>query len=815
MKERLLSLLYILLLSTGAYAQPAGKINGIILAGNGKPFPNATVQLTVNDSVFRSMATLPDGSFQFNELDYNTYRVVVSAIGYKTDTSRPVILSAGQPMAKMDAVTLQKASKELAEVSVTAKKNFIENKIDRTVVNVGALISNTGANALEVLQQAPGVNVDASDNIIFKGKGGVLVLIDDKPTYLSASDLATYLRSLPAAAIDKIELMDNPPAKYEAAGSSGVINIKTKKARTQGLNGSLSASVGQSVYSQTNENLTLNYFRKKLNFFFNGGYGYNRSYRKLDITRNYFNDSGHALSGIAQTSYFRPKTNSANIRTGFDYYISPKTVVGIVLAGTWSKVKDFSPVYSNMFNASAVPDSSIVANNATDRNFKNGAINLNYNHQFDSLGTSLAVDLDYIKYRSDQSQAFLNSFYNAHGQWSRSQDITANLPSDIDIYAGKLDYVHSLKGKGRWEAGVKGSYVNIDNASNYFNMINGNNVIDYNMTNRFLYKENINAGYLNLNKSFKRFEFQTGLRLENTNVKGHQLGNALRPDSSFSYSYTNLFPTAYLSYKITPNGNHSLVGSFGKRISRPYYQDLNPFIFLQDVITYSSGNPYLRPQFEYNYKLTYNYKGGKVSVSLLYNNIKDIQNEIVRQNGNTFIESTGNIGKATFFGGSVVCYLQFTKWWFFNAYGELLNNTYKGQLYDSYLDWSALSSLIQFNNQFSFSKVWSAELSGFYAGRRVTGQFVNDPMGQVNAGIQKKILQGKGTVKLSVRDVFYTYVSKGSIKYVPNTTGTYRNIYSSQLINFGFTYSFGKITDERRKRSTGNAAETEQNRVRN
>ena len=702
------------------------------------------------------------------------------------------------------------SAKVLHQVIVTAPKNYIEQKIDRTVVNVGALLSNTGANALEVLEKAPGVIVDGNGTISFKGKSGVLVLIDDKPTYLSAANLATYLRSLPSSSLEKIELMDNPPARYDAAGNAGVINIRTKKSTLVGLNGTASASYGQAIYGQTNESLNLNYRVGKINIFANVAYSYRKSWRRLDIDRNYFNATGDLSSSFRQSSYFRPSNSSPNLKLGMDYSLSPQTTWGIVLTGSLSPRKDESPVFSFLYDQGGKPDSSITALNTTHSTFSNGGVNLNYNHRFDSAGKSISFDLDYVHYHSGSDQAFLNNTLYPDGSPKDSQTILDSLPSIITIYSAKMDYTLPLKGKAKLEAGVKSSYVSTDNTADYFNVFNNISMIDTNNTNRFLYKENINAAYINYNKSWSRFSLQAGLRVENTNAWGHQLGNVVKPDSSFSNHYSNLFPTAYLSYKLNEKGNDLLILSYGRRIGRPFYQDLNPFITLLDKFTYFAGNPFLKPQFSGNYKLSYSYKNF-LTVALQYNKTTDVQTETIEQSGPLFISRTGNIGERINYGLSINAGRQATPWWSFNIYSEVFSNTFKGALYTGYLDRSAVYCLVNATNQFTLPKGWSTELGGIYISRRVNGQFINNATWLINAGLQKKVLHNKGAVRLNVRDIFHTFSSSGVIDNIPNATANYRNYLDSQVATISFSYTFGKQNNAVRKRNVG--SESEQGRV--
>ncbi|WP_090651541.1 outer membrane beta-barrel protein [Mucilaginibacter sp. OK283] len=805
--------LFMLLLFNVVPAQTnIGKISGTVLDDTKKPLDGATVILlaTKDSSVVSTQLVNPDGGFVFKNIKDNTYLIKATYIGYKTYLSDPVIVSRLKPV-NLPPFILSLAGKKLNEVAITAQKSYVQQKIDRTVVNVGALISNTGANALEVLAKTPGVQVDADGNITFKGKSGVMVMIDDKPTYLSAANLATYLRSLPSSSLDQIELMDNPPAKYDAAGNAGVINIKTKKNTTRGFNAVVSANYALGFYGRTDESINMNYRVDKINIFANLAYNKQKTFRRLEIDRDYFDANGDRTSSLKDISYFRPSGNNTNIKAGMDYYSSSKTTWGVVFTGEISRDHDSSPVYSLLYGKSGGLDSTINTLNTSTNKFDSKGINLNYTHKFDSTGRTLTFDLDYIHNAAGSNQMFVNNTFLPDGTLTNSQTLTDNLPSTINIYSAKADYTRPLKGKAKLEAGVKSSYVSTDNAANYFNVIDNVSTIDYNNTNRFLYKENINAAYVNFNKTLGRFSLQTGLRAENTNGSGHQLGNAQKADSSFVKHYTNLFPTAYFSYNLDTAGHNVLAMSYGRRIGRPSYGSLNPFTFFVDKFTYFSGNPFLKSQFTDNYKLAYSYRS-LFTVALTYNYTTDVQGETIHNSNNVFISTQGNIGRRKTINLSANTNFQPAKWWSVNLYAEVYKNTYQGAFYTGYLNQSQYTFSGNGNNQFTLSKTWSAELSGFYDSGGTYGQFVTLPKGMLNAAIQKKILNNKGSIKLNARDIFHTFRPSGTITNIVGANATFHNFLDTRVATLAFTYSFGKLTNTPQKRDTG-GAESEQGRA--
>jgi hypothetical protein len=335
-------------------------------------------------------------------------------------------------------------------------------------------------------------------------------------------------------------------------------------------------------------------------------------------------------------------------------------------------------------------------------------------------------------------------------------------------------------------------------------------VTDYEKTNHFDYNENINAAYVSLNKQLtKKWGLQTGLRFENTNYKGHQYGNPQKGDSTFQRTYNSWFPTVYISYAADKNNQFGL--SYGRRIDRPGYQSLNPFMFFIDKYTYEAGNPYLRPQYSNNFELTHIYKGW-LTTTLNYSRTKDLFNETFDQSGYATIVKRGNIGRRENAGVAVNAQIKVTQWLTSMVYSNYNYTRYSGNLYGEDLKVEAGTLQISLNNQMSFKKGWGAELSGWYRSKGVEGQILLQPMGQMAAGVSKQMLKGKGTVKVNVRDILYTQIPQGEINF-KNTEARFKNIRDTRVANITFTYRFGKpIKSTNGQRKKGGASD-EQNRV--
>jgi hypothetical protein len=809
--KKIICILAILLLMGNAgtlRAQSSSRIKGQVVDVEKKPVVSASVALLLmrDSGLVKITITDEQGYFELEHIKPDAYVIKVTNVGFSNYSTGPVEVTAQDSSITLPAVQLERSGGQgLTGVTVTTSRSYIERKIDRTVVNVEALISNSGANALEVLEKLPGVMVGLNGGVSLKGKQGVVVLIDDKPTHLSGNELASYLRSLPSSVLDKIELMPNPPAKYDAAGNAGVINIRMKKVTTRGFNGSLTSSYGQGKYARFTNSVNFNYRYNKINLFGNLSYLVNNSYQELDLERFYRNSAGMLTSAFTQNSYFVTSQRTFNRRLGFDYSASAKTTWGVLLSGF---VKPFTQTADNksyMSGAHGQVDSVIFAHNREEIEWRNGGVNLNFRHKINNEGREISIDADHIRYSAQSDQSFINNVFDPQLSLKNSNQIIGSLPSDIHIFSAKSDYSQPLSNGMQMTAGLKWSLVETDNEANYFNRIGSSDFIDADKSNHFLYSEKISAAYMSMNREGERISMQIGLRLENTSANGHQI----KKDSVFNRNYTQLFPTAFFSYKLDTNGINQFNLTYGRRISRPNYQDLNPFLFPIDKFSYLAGNPFLKPQFSHNIELAHMYKD-KFTTTLMYSHTKDLMFETVEQSGNIFISRTGNIGAKVNIGITSDIKINAGKHLTAFVYSELINSKFRGNLYGQVLDNNITTWLVSFNNQFKLNKGWSAELSAFYRSKQLNGQFINDPVGQMSAGVQKKVLQNRGTVKVNVRDIFHTVQPRGKITNVAMAEANFHNYLDTRVATLSFTYNFGKGSGPRNR---GNSAQDEQNRI--
>ncbi len=789
------------------------RISGTVTDDDHKALGSATVTLLRGEDSSVAATGMSDetGKFEFANISGGKYLVSVSAIGYQSYHSPVQMLSGASPIV-LKTITLAARMESMAGVVITAKKPPIEIRAGKTLVNVDASPTNAGLNVLEILEKSPGVSVDNDGNVSLKGKSGVLILIDGKQTYLSGTQLAALLKSMQASSLDQIEIMTIPPAKYDASGNAGVINIKTKKGTMKGMNGNLSLTYNQGYYPKYFAGASFNYRNNRLNLFGSYDGGQWKGMGALNVNRNFYQDN--VLSGRSdQVTNQRNKNNWNNLKLGLDYNITEKDVLGVVATSNINPSRNWQNSVSNLRDADEKINTVLLSDAYNGNNARNINTNLNYKHRFDSTGREFTMDLDQGYYKSKGTNLLTTRICDSdHAQLGNTIVLEGNLPSIIKIYAAKADYVHPLKKNLKLEAGVKTSFVNTDNDVLYQRNTGAGWEIDDQRTNHFIYKENVNAAYATITSNIKKWEFTGGLRMENTNASGTQQQN----DSSFKRNYTNLFPSAGVAYNI--NEKNQLSFAYSRRIRRPDYQDLNPFIFFLDSLTYGQGNPYLQPEFSNRVEINHTYNKF-FTTTISFTQTDNIITEMLKQNTekkSTF-QTKENFSRMQQAGLSISANRQLTKWWSLNLYAGVFYKHYNGLYNDGMNNVPVQIDLSNFDgnltNSFTFADTWAAELSGWFNSSPSEGLLIAGPMGAVNFALSKQMLQKKATFKLGVRDIFRSSNFSGYSRYADVDIHVANdNRKDNRQFILSFTYKFGKSSIAPERRHSGGAGE-EQSRA--
>ena len=801
-------LLLLLLLTASAVFSQAQQINGLAKDESGTPLNGATVSLMKDSSAIKLAVTKANGFYSFSGIKEGNYKVLVSFVGYKPAFSQKFSFSSSD--VTVPELKLSKITGNLSNVNVTARKPMVEVKADKMILNVEGTINAMGSNALELLRKSPGVSLDKDDNISLAGKNGVQVYIDGRSTPLSGQDLANYLKTLQSSQIEAIELITNPSAKYDAAGNAGIINIRLVRNKSLGTNGSVNAGWNISTYAKYNAGASLNYRNKKINIFSTYSFSYAPNEQHLKIKRTVLD------SLFDQQGTILDLRKAHNFKVGVDYFLNKKNTIGVMVNGILADPTSSSDTRTFISNTTTnTVDRILIANNTSRMKRHNANINLNYNYT-DPKGSSLALNADRGSYDLGNDQFQPNYYYDATGQVKQSEVIYHMIsPAQININSIKGDYEQNFM-KGKLGFGAKSAWVKTDNDFQRYNVNGSVENLDKDRSNHFIYKENINAGYVNYNKQYKKLMIQGGIRIENTVSEG--ISNGLKyngsnyiPDiSSFKRSYTDLFPSAAITFNKNPKKQWGL--SYSRRIDRPAYQDLNPFEFKLDEYTFMKGNINLRPQYTNSFGITHTYKY-KLNISLNYSHVKDLFTIIIDTiESSKAIASKKNLATQDIASFNVSYPFQYKSYSLFTNISSNYSK-YKADFGTGRkVDLDAFGFNLFAQNSLKFAKTWTAELSGFYNAPTIyMGSFKGKSIYNVDAGLSKQVMKGKATVKASVSDVFHSMRFRAESDFAGQaTTFNYRQ--ESQQFKLSFNYRFGSNTVKAaRQRTSG--AEDELKRV--
>lgn len=786
----------------------ANTITGIVKDSIYQPVDVATVSLMrLPDSVFvKAEFTDVDGTFQFVEIPAGSYYLNVSFLGYKDYTTETFEVVDGATVSPLPDIILRPDGLELAEVSVVAQRPFIERRADRMIVNVENSILAAGSNALEVLERAPGIVVSAGESISIRGRSGVIFMIDGKITPMSGQELANYLKAMPAGSIDRIEIITNPSAKYDAAGNAGIIDIRLKKDANMGTNGTLTSSYSQGVYPKAGIGISLNRRSKDLNIF--GGYNYNyrEGFNDLRLYRAFF-ENGERTGAYDQKNYLVIPYHFHSGRFGVDYTISPNTLVGILANGSINAFKPSGQNKSNVENGAQEVVSAFATTNESSDLWPSYSFNANLKHTFPKKKQELTVDLDVARYWNETEQQFTTRYYDVNGEeYLPYYLLVGDLNGNLNIKSAKADYAYPINEAARFEAGAKTSLVSADNDLQFYDESDINNpVFDSTISNHFLYDELINAAYVNFNYNWTKFSIQSGLRVEQTVAEGTQLINGV----SFDRNYTNLFPSVFLNYSFSDN--YAMGLNMSRRLDRPSYQQLNPFKFFLDPSTYREGNPYLNPQFtwsfEWNHTLFQRYTAS-FSYARTTDNITQVVGPVEGEERVT-VQTDRNLDVADYYSLSVGIPVNVGKWWNSNNSISCYLGNYIGNYADTELNDGNLVLDMRTNNTFILGNDWAAELNFSYHTREQYAFMNLDPMWGLGAGIQKQLFKKRSTLKLTFTDIFWTNLPSAFIKYT-NYEESFDVYRDTRMATVSYTHRFGDSQIAPSRRRAGGAEDEKQ-----
>jgi len=786
MQNFIYTFVVVILLSTMGtlYAQ---EINGTITDEKGKAVATATISLLKPDSSWsQSEITDDNGGFVLKNVHLGKYIIAVNAIGYKA------VMQTIEVKEKMEALKISMTTNTtLQEAVLTDKLPTIEKGLGKMVVNFKQG-TGQGESVFDLLRKSPGVNVSNGD-IRMRGTGA-MVLVDDKQTYLSGKDLEDYLKSLPADQIAVLELITQPSSKYDAEGVGGIINIKTRKIRRRGINGNISMACEQGIYANTHNNANLTYRNGKLTTYANAGYmAATGCLNRKDQRKVVDEGTGVVNTQTVQSAFMKETFSDANLKLGADYSINDKATAGASVKSVYhpNKEEDAAKTILNDVKGAVVYNNTDIEQGLLRKYTQTNA----YVKYKTAKDQEISVDADYL-YRNQQGHQLINSSnYDINQQPLTVQNLRDHKSSVIEVPVVKVDYNATLAKDWKLEAGVKCSYAHLDKDEYFEGENKGLWAYDTLRSNHFVYTENISAAYASVSKQFgKKWNTQLGLRVENTVSNGNQITQ----NKEFEKQYTSAFPTAFVSYKI--NDKHSVDLSCGRRIERPAYTMLDPFISYFTQYFYHVGNPNLQPSFRNYIDVSHNYKD-MLFTSFGCGKVSGVITPVMEYNPvtNAVFATFGNYADRFVAHGTVTFNKKVAKWWQLSTEGNVYYNKFLTLSGNNVLA-TSIGYSFHMNHELVLVHGWAVDTTFYYN----SGDLQNlidryGPNYWLGFNVSKKLLKDTATIRLSVDDPFNMY-SVGS-------TGNWNGIqtasslkFNSQSIGLGFTYNFGKKLENTQQR---------------
>jgi vitamin B12 transporter len=753
------------------WGQNSMTIHGQIFDETGTPLIGANIYISGTST---GTSTDLNGAFQL-EIPADTKSLICSYIGYV-----PLEIAPEKDM----MITLQPDAMQINEIVVEAQKPTLLITAEKTTIFPSMSPTTSSGNAYSVLKNIPGIILNSDGTLYLNGKSGVKILVDGKDSYLSGTDLVNYLMSMPASSLNKIELIHHPSAKYDAAGNAGIIDIYTQKVHAEGYHLNVNTNYEQGKLGRSNHNLVLGYHRNRLNL--NGMYGYykGKDYVDLTITRRFPKTATDPEIRFDQDSYRKQDNRSHYFNFGIDFSVNPETTVGMNVRGDIAKRIENGTLNSLFYTLTSSNDSTIRSRTDNEQGRENFTSTLYFQHKIDPLGKEISASTNGLHYSINETQ-FHNDKVSKPSGASAESGSQSLKKGTIKMVSGRVDMAYPFHDKWRLDAGIKSDIVDIHNRSDYRKKEEVEWINDPKLSTTFFYKENINAFYISSNIKSDVVTAEIGVRVENTNIKTEVV----------SQSYTHLFPTLSLSWQTADY--HALNLHYDRRIDRPNYRDLNPFVYVFDSYTYEQGNIDLKPQLTDRlnlsctirkaYKIALFYTRTQQAIIKSYSIQPGTKRAIVMPTNMSSYRSYGIEGDA----GRI----SFADWFQTSIHTELVQNHYKWKEHDVEMENKDLTFQIGIQNRIRLPWGWSGEVSGFYNSRMAFGQIDVLPIFQISGGIRKNFFDGNATLSLFSNDWFHSNRTrvKGIINGGRATTDEY-NDHTIFGISFTFRYKRGSDT---------------------
>ncbi len=757
-KSTTLFVLFILCSTFGFSQQNRAKLSGTIQEkSTGNPLGFASVAIYSSaDSLVAGGISEENGKFSI-DVPFGNFYALVEFMGFESFQSELITFSRENNKVDLETIELETTAGDLEEVVVQGEKTLMELSLDKRVFNIGKDLANAGGTANDILMNLPSVSVDPEGNVRLRGSQNVRILIDGKPSGLVSFKGSSGLRQLPANMVERVEVITNPSARYEAEGMAGVINIILKKENNQGFNGSFEVIAG----TPTNLGFTanLNYRHKRINWFINYGLAHRRSPYVGDLYQEVYGEDTTFI--LNQTSDGRVKSLNNNIRGGLDYYFNENSILTLSYLWRRSDAHRITNIrYEDSWNTIDNIQSYTLRQQDETEQEPNSEIAVNYKRTFEQKGHELTATFTYLNYWENSDQLFTQNTFSPEGVENTSlEQVQTSLNDEYENqYLAQLDYVKPFGKEGKIETGFRTSFRDMKNDyivqdkgdDGEFTPIPG-------LDNVFVYNENILAAYGIIGNKTNNWSYQAGLRAEHTDVKTVlEETNEENPRK-----YTNLFPSAHLTYNITQENAFQL--SYSRRVRRPVYNDLSPYVTFSDARNFFSGNPDLNPEFTNAFELGHikYFEKGTLFSTVYYRSTTDKIERLrsVDEDGNS-VTLPYNLNGEKSFGVEFSSDYRPTEWWKLDLNVNFFHANIDGSNIQADYQAKTYSWLFRQTSRFTVGNGFDIQLRANYEARQKTAQGVRKGIFFMDLSASKNILQDRGTLTLNVLDIFNSRISR-------------------------------------------------------
>ena len=744
--------------------------------------------------------TSEKGYFSLSEIPVGMYKVKISFIGYTEMIIDSVKLTPRTPEKQFGTLKLKSNVQGLGEVKIEGEKALFQNTLEKKVFNVEKDLTSEGGNVVEILENVPSIDVDMDGNVSLRGSQNVTILIDGKPSGLSGENRADILEQIPASSIESIEVITNPSAKYNPEGMSGIINIRLKKNKLRGTNGTVRLNAGTG--DKYNGSLGINHRNGKFNIFANYSYRYNkRGFTRTSTLKQLYTDS---VSYLNQLSDGYRGSYSHMLNGGFDYYINDKNTISFSAMYNDSERWRLYDIDYDYLDDTEILTKKVLRNNDNGRVGNNFNYSLDYRKEFEKPNTELNINGAYTNSISEKNGTYLENEYTALDSlltpdYFYQKD---NIYNNSQEYITSIDYVNALSKDSRFEIGYKTNIRLTDNElfSETFDYILDNFAPDTLMNNTYNYEEQIHAAYATYTNKFKKLSYTAGLRAEQVYTEF----DLITTKEIYTNDYFQLYPSLHLSQELSNKQTVQL--SYSRRVNRPSIRSLNPFVNFQDPLNLRVGNPKLNPEYINSIELGYEKKWEKTTIlsSIYYKQINNMVQRVKTLDDNGISTVTyENLSSGTSYGVEFIAVVNPVKWQSFNANFNMYQTVLDGSNLDADLNSNSLGWNAKFISNTKLPQKTNLQVSFRYRSPRETTQGTILAMYNVDAALNKKILKNKGTIGVKVSDIFNTRKFAMEL-YDTNFEQNFEYNFESRIFYLTFSYRFGKMMDmdkKKRKRS--------------